>query len=83
MGEKTTHFLLGALVGGVAIAVYFGGRNKLKLNAMKKTMETDKQTANDAGYEEAHQNFDQLLTWAQQNGFSPAYIQKVIRGEVQ
>lgn len=79
MGEKTTHLLLGALVGGIAVGGYFYWRNKKKIsNYAQKAKD-----AHEDGYVEAHQNFEKLLDWAQYTHASPAYIKKVIRGEVQ
>ncbi len=79
MGDKTTHLLLGVFVGGIVVGGFFYMRNKKTISNYKKAAVD----SHEAGYVEAHENFEKLLDWAQEKRASPLYVKKVIRGEVE
>ena len=68
-------FALGVVAGAVVVGV-------ISNKAAIKKIATERKALIDQGFNEAHEDFERLLAWAEYNHATPGQLIPLIRGEV-
>ncbi len=81
MDEKLIYFGFGALLGAVIVGVYNKKQNDKRISNFMTEKKGAMEEAHESGYVEAHENLESLLIWANKNGYAPAQLIPIMRGE--